>query len=360
MDDDPIRDATCGGEAMKAAVFKGIESIDVEDVPEPEAGPEDLVVEVSACGICGSDLHTYQHGSFVQPGQIMGHEFVGRVVEAGPDVEGLAVGDRVTAVPIVPCGECARCREGRYNLCAVAWTTGIAYGKPGAFAERVRIPRSIQGENVFKLDDDVSDEEGATVEPLAVAVHAVKLAGEVEGKTALVLGLGTIGQQVVQVLKARGVRRVIGTDLSALRLEAARELGADAIDGSAGLTDAIAEALGDDEEIDFVFECSGVPALATAALDSVRGGGTIVVLALYDDPVTFNPTSLVQKELRLQGSIAYTSEDFAEAIELLRSGSARADTLITQRERLDDVADAFKVQLEKDRSLKVLVKPSGG
>jgi (R,R)-butanediol dehydrogenase/meso-butanediol dehydrogenase/diacetyl reductase len=344
---------------MKAAVFKGIESIDVEDVPEPEAGPEDLVVEVSACGICGSDLHTYQHGSFVQPGQIMGHEFSGRVVEAGPDVQGLAVGDRVTAVPIVPCGECARCREGRYNLCAVAWTTGIAYGKPGAFAERVRIPRSIQGENVFKLDD-VSDEEGATVEPLAVAVHAVKLAGEVQGATALVLGLGTIGQQVVQVLKARGARRIIGIDLSALRLAAARELGADAIDGGAGVTEALADALGEGEEIDYVFECSGVPALATAALEAVRGGGTIVVLALYDDPVTFNPTALVQKELRLQGSIAYTSEDFAEAIELLRSGGARADTLITQRERLDDVADAFRVQLEKDRSLKVLVKPNGG
>jgi (R,R)-butanediol dehydrogenase / meso-butanediol dehydrogenase / diacetyl reductase len=354
------RDATCGGEAMKAAVFKGIESINVEDVPEPEAGPEDLVVEVSACGICGSDLHTYQHGSFVQPGQIMGHEFSGRVVEAGSDVQGLAVGDRVTAVPIVPCGECARCREGRYNLCGVAWTTGIAYGKPGAFAERVRIPRSIQGENVFKLDDDVSDEAGATVEPLAVAVHAVKLAGDVEGATALVLGLGTIGQQVVQVLNARGARRVIGTDLSALRLDAARELGAEAIDGAAGPTEALGNALGDDEEIDIVFECSGVPALATAALDSVRAGGTIVVLALYDDPVTFNPTALVQKELRLQGSIAYTSEDFAEAIELLRSGAARWDELITQRERLDDVADAFLVQLEKDRSLKVLVKPDGG
>ena len=345
---------------MKAAVFNGIGSIGVEDVPEPEAGPGDLVVEVSACGICGSDLHTYQHGSFVQPGQIMGHEFVGRVIEVGPDVDGLAVGDRVTAVPIVPCGKCARCAEGRYNLCAVAWTTGIAYGKPGAFAERVRIPRSVQGENVFKLDDEISDEAGTTVEPLAVAVHAVKLVAGVEGSTALVLGLGTIGQQVVQVLRARGARRVVGVDLSALRLDAARELGADVVDGSPGIEEALAGALGDGEELDVVFECSGVPALATAAIDSVRGGGTIVVLALYDDPVTFNPTSLVQKELRLQGSIAYTSEDFADAIELLRSGAARADTLITQRERLDDVADAFRVQLEKDRSLKVLVKPDGG
>jgi 2-desacetyl-2-hydroxyethyl bacteriochlorophyllide A dehydrogenase len=345
---------------MKAAVFKGIESIGVEDVPTPEAGPEDVVVEVSACGICGSDLHTYLHGSFVEPGQIMGHEFAGRVVDAGADVQGLAVGDRVTAVPIVPCGECPRCAEGRYNLCAVAWTTGIAYGRPGAFAELVRIPNSVPGENVFKLGDDISDEAGTTVEPLAVAVHAVKLVDGVQGSTALVLGLGTIGQQVVQVLRARGAARVIGIDLSALRLDAARELGAEAIDGEPGIEQVLADALGEGEEIGLVFECSGVPALATAALDAVRGGGTIVVLALYDDPVTFNPTVLVQKELRLQGSIAYTSEDFADALELLRTGAARADTLITQRERLDDVGDAFLVQLEKDRSLKVLVKPNGG
>jgi 2-desacetyl-2-hydroxyethyl bacteriochlorophyllide A dehydrogenase len=345
---------------MKAAVFRGVEDVRVEEVPDPEAGPDEIVVEVSVCGICGSDLHTYLHGSFVQPGQIMGHEFSGRVVEAGPDAQGVSVGDRVTAVPIVPCGECARCAEGRYNLCAVAWTTGIAYGKPGAFAERVRVPQSVAGANVFKLSDEVSDEAGATVEPLAVGVHAVKLAGEIEGATALVLGLGTIGQQVAQVLKARGARRVIGVDLSALRLEAARELGADALDGSAGLAEVIAGALAEGEEIDVVFECSGVPALATAAIDACRAGGTIIVLALYDDPVTFNPTALVQKELRLQGSIAYTSVDFADAIELLRTGAARADTLITHREKLDDVADAFVTQLGKDNSLKVLVTPNGG
>jgi (R,R)-butanediol dehydrogenase / meso-butanediol dehydrogenase / diacetyl reductase len=344
---------------MKAAVFKGIRDVRVEEVPDPEAGAEDVVVEVSACGICGSDLHTYLHGTFVQPGQIMGHEFSGRVVEAGDAVEGLAVGDRVTAVPIVACGECPRCAEGRYNLCAVAWTTGIAYGKPGGFAERVRIPGAKLGENVFRLGDEVDDEAGSTVEPLAVAVHAVKLAEGVRGSTALVLGLGTIGQQVVQVLRAHGAARVIGVDLSALRLDAARELGAEAVDGSPGIAEALAGVLGEGDEIDLVFECSGVPALATAAIDAVRGGGTIVVLALYDDPVSYNPTALVQKEVRLQGSIAYTSEDFADAIELLRTGAARADALITQRERLDDITAAFGVQLEKDRSLKVLVTPGG-
>ena len=119
---------------MKAAVFQGINQMAVEELVTPRAGIEDVVVAVAACGICGSDLHTYVHGSFVAPGQVMGHEFVGTIVEAGPAVEGMAVGDRVTASPLQPCHACPRCAEGRYNLCPKAWTQGIAYGKPGAFA----------------------------------------------------------------------------------------------------------------------------------------------------------------------------------------------------------------------------------
>jgi (R,R)-butanediol dehydrogenase / meso-butanediol dehydrogenase / diacetyl reductase len=346
--------------SMKAAVFRGVQNMQVEEMDAPEAGPADVVVAVHECGICGSDLHTYLHGSFVEPGQVMGHEFVGEVVAAGPDVRGVSVGDRVTGSPLVPCGECARCAEGRYNLCGKAWTQGIAYGRPGAFAELVRIPNAVPGENVFPLGDDVSDDAGALTEPLAVAVHAVKLAEPVEGATAVVLGLGTIGQQVVQALRARGAGRVIGVDLSELRLEAAGKLGAEALNGAAGIDEALASALGEGEEIDVVFECSGAPALANAALEHVRAGGTIVVLALYDDPVTFNPTVLVQKEIRLQGSIAYTGDDFADAVELLRSGRAQATPLITQRAALDDIAQAFEMQLEKDSSLKVVVTPNGG
>lgn len=340
---------------MKAAVFKGIGELAVEDVAEPEAGPGDLVIEVAVCGICGSDLHVYEHGSFVESGQVMGHEFAGRVIVAGDDVEGLEVGDRVTASPIVPCGECVRCQEGRFNLCALAWTTGIAYGRPGAFAERLHIPNAVAGQNVFKLPDNVGDEAGSTAEPLAVAVHAARLVDGLQGATALVLGLGTIGQQVVQVLKAYGAGRVLGVDISELRLDAARQFGAEVVDG----VDGVAAAL-DGSEVDVVFECSGVPALASAALKLVKGGGTIVVLALYDAEISFNPTALVQQEIKLQGSIAYTSDDFAEAVRLLSSGEAQAGPLITQREPLAAVSAAFGVQLEKDRSLKVLVTPNAG
>jgi len=345
---------------MKAAVFRGIKEIVVEEVETPRAGAEDVVLAVAACGICGSDLHTYLHGSFVEPGQVMGHEFVGEVVEAGAGVHGVSVGDRITASPLVPCNECARCAEGRYNLCAKAWTQGVAYGRPGAFAELVQIPGASVGRNVFVLGGDVSDDAGALVEPLAVAVHAVKLAEPLAGATALVLGLGTIGQQVVQTLRARGVERVIGVDISALRMRAAAELGAEVIDGSSGLDEALTEVLGDEGEVDIVFECSGVPAVADAALSTVRAGGTIVVLALYDDPISLNPTVLVQKEIRLQGSIAYTGEDFAEAAALVAEGKVKAAPLITQHISIDDIGEAFEIQLEKERSLKVIVTPNDG
>ncbi len=275
-------------------------------------------------------------------------------------MEGIAVGDRVTASPLVPCNECPRCLEGRFNLCAVAWTQGIAYGRPGAFAQRVRIPGAIAGQNVFPLGDDVSDDAGALTEPLAVAVHAVKLAGSVEGATAVVLGLGTIGQQVLQALKAgrrRSCDRRRPVRAAARGRRDARRRGRRRLGRASRRR--CASVIGEGQEIDVVFECSGVPALANAALEHVRGGGTIVVLALYDDPVTFNPTVLVQKEIRLQGSIAYTGEDFADAVELLSSGRAQSTPLITQRSSLDDVAQAFEVQLQKDRSLKVIVTPNG-
>lgn len=344
---------------MKAAVFQGIRKISIEEVETPRAGDDDVVLAVAACGICGSDLHTYLHGSFVEPGQVMGHEFVGEVIEAGSAVDGIGIGDRITASPLQPCHECPRCAEGRYNLCPQAWTQGIAYGKPGAFAELVRIPGATVGQNVFPLGTEISDEAGALVEPLAVAVHAVRLAEPVQGENILVLGLGTIGQQVVQTLGALGAAKVIGVDVSALRLSAATELGATVLAGGADIADRIAAELGPGGEIAAVFECTGVPALAELALEQVRAGGTIVVVALYDDPVSFNPTVLVQKEIRLQGSIAYTNEDFAGAVALISSGQVQVGPLITQRHSLDEIGEAFEVQLEKDRSLKVLVTPRG-
>ncbi|HXH97049.1 MAG TPA: alcohol dehydrogenase catalytic domain-containing protein, partial [Gaiellaceae bacterium] len=189
---------------MRVGVYRGIRTIAVEEVPEPVAGLSDVVLEVKACGICGSDLHTFLAGALVQPGQVLGHEFSGEVIEVGSAVSGISLGDRVTGIPIQPCDRCRRCNEGLGHLCEQMHETGIGFGIPGAFADRVRIPNATLGVNTHLLPDELSYEDGASVEPLAVAVHCVRRSAAQAGQSAFVFGLGTIGLHVAQVLLAHG------------------------------------------------------------------------------------------------------------------------------------------------------------
>ena len=343
---------------MRAGVFRGIRQVPIEDVPDPAPGPRDIVLAVRACGICGSDLHTYAQGLFAEVGQVMGHEFAGEVVEVGSEVEGIAVGDRVTGLPIQPCGDCRQCLEGREHLCETWTRRSIGYGIPGAFAERLWIPQAVLGRNVHKMPNELAFEDAALVEPLAVGVHAVGQAQPGPGDVALVLGLGTIGLQVAQVLLARGVAQVVGADLSPLRRSVAAQLGVTAVAGE-DLGAAVSEAAGF-RPIDVVFEATGAPALVQSALGIVRPGGTVVLIALYEQRAELDPTIVVQKELTVRGSAIYTPEEFNEAIELLASGQAKGEPLITHRWPLEDLGEAFEAQLEKDSAIKVMVTSDGG
>ena len=340
---------------MRVGVYRGVRTIAVEDVPEPVAGPSDVVLEVRACGICGSDLHTYLEGALVQPGQVLGHEFSGEVVAAGSEVRGISLGDRVTGIPIQPCGDCRRCREGLGHLCERMHENGIGFGIPGAFAERVRIPNATLGINAHLLPEELSFEDGASVEPLAVAVHCVRRSGARAGQTAFVFGLGTIGLDVAQVLLAQGVSPVIGVDPSELRRRTAEELGVAALAGpdlAAGVRDVLGE-----RELDHVFECAGLPALVQASLDLVRPRGTVTIVALYDEQATIDPMVLLHKEATIVAGAMVTPEDFAESLELLRSGRAVGERLVTHRERLVDLPAAFELQCDKAATIKVMVSP---
>ena len=327
----------------------------MEQAPEPAAGPRDVVLDVKACGICGSDLHTYLEGALVEVGQVLGHEFSGEVVSVGAEVTGIAPGDRVTGIPIQPCGDCRRCREGNGHLCEHMHETGIGFGLPGAFADRVRIPNARLGVNVHALPEELSFEDGALVEPLGIAVHAVRRSGARPGQTALVYGLGTIGLHVAQVLRAYGVEPVLGVDLSELRRSRARELGIVALDGR-DTAAAVRAELGD-RELDLVFECTGVPALVQGSIELVRPAGTVVIVALYDAPATIETMLFIHKELTMVASVMVTPEDFAEAVELLRSGRAAGSPLVTHRAALDDLPAAFELQCDKDATIKVMVSP---
>jgi (R,R)-butanediol dehydrogenase / meso-butanediol dehydrogenase / diacetyl reductase len=332
---------------VRVGVFRGVRLVEVEEAPDPVAGPDDVVLDVKACGICGSDLHTYLEGALVQPGQVLGHEFSGEVAVVGEAVDGIAVGDRVTAMPLQPCGACRRCGEGNRHLCERAHERGIGFGIPGAFADRVRVPGATLGVNVHRLPDELDYEAGALVEPLGIAVHAVRRSGAAPGQSALVYGLGTIGLQVAQVLRAHGVDPVLGIDLSLLRRERAAELG----------IVADVEPAVDRPELDLVFECTGVPALIQRSLELVRPRGTVVVVALFTHLATIDPMVLVHKEAAIVGSVMITPDEFREAIELLRSGAVAGGPLVTHRRPLADLPAAFALQCDKDATIKVMVNP---
>ena len=341
---------------MRVGVFRGVHRVELEELPDPVAGPGDVVIDVKACGICGSDLHTYLEGALVQPGQVLGHEFSGEVIDVGTGVEGIAPGDRVTAMPLQPCGECRRCREGNRHLCELAHQRGLGFGLPGGFADRLRIPNAVLGVNVHLLPDELDFDAGALVEPLGVAVHAVHRSEARAGDAALVYGLGTIGLHVAQTLLAHGVDTVLGADLSPLRRDLATKLGIVAIDGN-DVDAGVASALGE-RELDLVFECTGVPALIQRSLELVRPRGKVVVVALYDKLATIDPMMLVHKEATITSSVMITPEDFREAIELLRSGAAASGELVTHRRALADLPAAFALQCDKDTTVKVMVTPS--
>jgi threonine dehydrogenase-like Zn-dependent dehydrogenase len=346
---------------MKAAVFAGPERFDVTNIPDPVCGPRDVIVQVALCGICGSDLHSYVEGAFVETGQVMGHEFSGTVADAGAEVSGVWVGDRVTAVPILGCGRCPRCLDGSAHLCEKGLTQSIAYGLPGAFAEYVRVPDAIAGGNVHRIPESVGDAAAAMVEPLSVALHAVRSARVGPADVVVVLGLGSIGLNIVQLARALSARRIIGVDVSPARLELATQVGADnVIDARAGgALQAVVEltgpgAYGAGARADVVFEASGVPALLADAISMTRAGGRTRIAALYAEAAQIDASQVVQKELDISGTFAYRGE-FPQVLSLLESGRVQADVLVTGTFPLSGINDAFRSQLDKARSIKVQV-----
>jgi 2-desacetyl-2-hydroxyethyl bacteriochlorophyllide A dehydrogenase len=346
---------------MRAGVFRGRGRIVVEDVPDPVAGPADVVLDVHGCGVCGSDVGQFRAGT-ARDGQVMGHEFAGTVVEVGARVAGIAEGDLLTGLPIQPCGDCRRCKAGLAHLCE-RWTTrSIAFGLPGGFAERLHIPAARLGHNVHRLPDLPGDagaalEAGTLVEPLSVAVHAVRLADAGPGRSAVVTGLGTIGLQAAQTLRAKGCAPVIGVDPSPLRRSVAEGLGIVTVDPTVG-EEALAgtlSALTGEAEADIVVEASGVGALVAGAMEIVRPRGTVVLVALYHAPATFEPMRAVQREVVLRGSANVTPDDFRDAIELIGSGAVATAPLLTHRVPLERVQEAFESRLDANASVKVLV-----
>ncbi|MDR5866154.1 2,3-butanediol dehydrogenase [Halomonas koreensis] len=352
---------------MQAAVWHGRQDVRLETVPRPAAPATGWVqVRVHWCGICGSDLHEYLAGPVFIPVDaphpltgaqgrcILGHEFCGEIVAVGEGVEGLAPGQRVAADACQHCGECADCREGRYNLCERLAFTGLM--NDGAFAEFVNVPANI----VYALPDGFPSEAGALIEPLAVGMHAVRKAGRVAGRSVVVVGAGTIGLCTLMCAKAEGAARIIVLEMSEARKAKAREVGADVVlDPSE--CDAIAEiqALTDGRGAKLAFECIGHKDTAKLAIDTVRKAGRVVMVGIFEEPSAYNFFELVASEKELVGSLAYSGE-FADVIRLIDQGALDVAPLITGRITLPEIIDKGFEELvhRKDQNVKIIVQPA--
>jgi (R,R)-butanediol dehydrogenase/meso-butanediol dehydrogenase/diacetyl reductase len=342
---------------LKAAVFHGRRDIRLEDVPDPVCGPEDVIIAVEACGICGTDMHAYRHGPtlFAKRGQVLGHEFAGRLIEVGANVIGVQPGDRVTAWPIVPCDTCDCCRRNDWHLCRKALGDSISSGVPGAFAEFVRVPRARPGRTLYKLPDKLGPLEGALVEPLSVGLHAASLPAPDPDATTAVIGLGPIGLGVVQALRASMKTRIVGSDPSAFRRHVAQQLGADATNDPEHRS-LLTQLRGDHDtaSVDVVIECSGSRRAFHTALDLVRPGGTIVLVGLYGREERTPLDFILTKEIRIQGAYAYRTE-YDRTISLLSSSELQSAPLITHQYPLERISEAFAAQDNPIDSVKVMV-----
>ena len=335
---------------MKAAVMRGARNIRTETVPDPILEPHGVIIKVKACGVCGSDLHVYKRD---EQGTIFGHEFSGDVVEVGSQVKDIAAGMRVTAVGFKPCGQCFWCSQGKGHRCSDMALLGYKF--PGAMAEYVHIPFAFLGRTVFPLPGELTYEDAASVEPLSISYFSVNRAQPRENETFAVLGLGVIGLYAIQVLKSMGVSKIVASGRRPARLEAAGICGADiVIDAANGDAVGAAMAATDKMGVNTVIECAGMQATFDQAVAMARGGGKIMLVGVYEQPLTWDPLPVIAKNLSLIGCLG---GNFPACIELLRSGKVDAKPLITHRFPLDHAAEAFRTQLQDPGAIKVLITP---
>ncbi|MBM7568866.1 zinc-dependent alcohol dehydrogenase [Paenibacillus sacheonensis] len=333
---------------MQALVYKGPQIVEIEEMAVPACGAHEVLIRVESVGVCGSELEGYLgHSGIRKPPLVMGHEFAGRVESLGAQVVGLAAGDKVVVNPLIACGTCTNCSAGRTNICLSRQIVGIH--RPGAFADCVAVPAA----NVHKLPDTMDARLASLAEPLAVAVHAVKL-GMRSLEDLLIYGAGPIGLLCLQAARQMGAGRIAIADIQPGRLRLAEQWGAAAIDAR-DFKQAYKRTFPDG--VSCVIDCAGVQATREGALAAVRSGGTIVMVGLGQDRSHLDVNDLVRREIALVGSYTYSPADFEQAIELLKQG--RIDIAgWTEARPLAEAPNAFRELVEgRSASAKIFLTP---
>jgi L-iditol 2-dehydrogenase len=342
---------------VKALVLSEYKHLEITDLPDPTPGRGEVLVSVAACGICGSDVHGYDGSSGRRiPPIVMGHEAAGTIAALGDGVSGFAEGDRVTFDSTIFCGDCDKCRRGDVNLCDHREVLGVScaeFKRAGAFAEYVAVPSRV----LYRLPKKLSFTEAAMLEAVSVALHGVSLAQISTGCTALVVGAGMIGLLTLQALRAAGCSRIFVTDLDSTRLKLAREVGATAVLSSeASVVEQIMQ-LTEGAGVDVVIEAVGRNETVKVAIESVRKGGTVVLVGNISPEVTLPLQKVVTRQIRLQGSCA-SSGEYPRAIELLASGAIQVAPLITAIAPLEEGPRWFERLYAREPNLmKVILTP---
>jgi L-iditol 2-dehydrogenase len=343
---------------MKALLLSEYKHLEVANLPTPTPGPQEVLVQVAACGICGSDVHGFDGSTGRRiPPLVMGHEAAGTIAAVGQEVSGFVEGDRVTFDSTVYCGACEFCHKGEVNLCNDRQVIGVScaeFKRAGAFAEYVTVPARI----VYRLPDALSFAEAAMLEAVSVTLHAVHVSELDGGETALVIGAGMIGLLLLQAARVAGCSRVFVADIDATRLKLAADLGADETveANGAGLVQEIlrfTEGLG----VDVVFEAVGRNETVAGAIDCVRKGGKVTLVGNIVPEVSLPLQKVVSRQIRLQGSCASAGE-YPEAIELVSTGKIRVGQLITAIAPLSDGPTWFqRLYAGEPNLMKVVLDP---
>jgi L-iditol 2-dehydrogenase len=343
---------------MKALLMSEYKRLEIVDVPQPDPGPDELLVRVRACGICGSDVHGFDGSTGRRiPPVVMGHEAAGIVAGVGTNVAGFSEGDRVAFDSMISCGACAFCRRGEPNLCDNRQVLGVScteFRRDGAFAEYVVVPARI----AFRLPAELSFEHAAMLEPVSVAVHAVNLTPLRLADSAVVVGAGMIGLLCIQALRLAGCGRIFAVDLDDGRLQRARDAGADEAFNPTSC-DVKAEVLARTEGAGaaVALEAVGATEPIATAIACVRKGGAVTLVGNIAPRIELPLQVVVTRQLRFTGSCASANE-YPACIELMARGAIRVDSVITARAPLDEGMRWFeRLYAHEPGLMKVILQP---
>jgi len=337
---------------MKTYLLYGPKDIRLAEKPAPNPEAGQVLVEIKFTGICGSDLHYFNHGfcgRFVPKRPFaLGHEFSGIVREVGSNVQSLSIGDEIAVDPSMPCGSCNHCRSGHYNLCLNMKFFGSASCDPhidGSMGEFVAVPSS----NCYVLPKGIDLAQASLLEPLSVAMHAVRQVGNISGKSVLITGGGPIGQLILRVARAFGAYRVTMSDVNAFARDFALASGA-----NAAINPVDENAWQANGHYDVIIEASGVPSALSNGLEVVRRGGTVVLVGTLPELFSLPGNLIMSKELKLFGSFRF-AHVFQDAINMVAAGQINLDGIVTDIYGFDDVPIAMEKALAKDHVMKVQI-----